>query len=231
MLRQIVLHGKLKELYQDEIRMDVFSVAEAIRGLSQIPKFRETLEEGAYKVCLGKPDDDSSIPEEVVTFGLGKTEIIHIIPVLAGSKGGGGKIILGVAMLALAWYTAPISAGMLGGTGSVDLTGGAAGADFLGGGVGAFGYSVSSSTLAKLGLALVLGGINSVISPQLKNNTGASSQNNFLFSGPQNTDAQGLPVPLVYGRCLVGSVVISSGISTMNITPPAIDPVPPPSIG
>lgn len=34
----------------------------------------------------------------------------------------------------------------------------------------------------------------------------------YLFSGPENTAAQGIPVPLGYGRLRVGSVVISASL-------------------
>lgn len=35
---------------------------------------------------------------------------------------------------------------------------------------------------------------------------------NYMFTGPENVTAQGAAVPLIYGRCFVGSVVISSGL-------------------
>jgi len=34
----------------------------------------------------------------------------------------------------------------------------------------------------------------------------------YLFSGPENTAAQGIPVPLGYGRLRVGSVVVSASL-------------------
>ena len=42
-------------------------------------------------------------------------------------------------------------------------------------------------------------------------------QESYSFSGIQNTSRQGLPVPLVYGETIVGSVVISAGIDTDDI--------------
>lgn len=38
------------------------------------------------------------------------------------------------------------------------------------------------------------------------------SENQYYFNGPVNTTDQGVPIPLVFGRCKVGSRVISSGI-------------------
>ena len=39
----------------------------------------------------------------------------------------------------------------------------------------------------------------------------------YTFSGPVNTTAQGQPVPVGYGRLIVGGAVISAGITTEEI--------------
>ena len=39
----------------------------------------------------------------------------------------------------------------------------------------------------------------------------------YSFSGVQQTSRAGVPVPIVYGETLVGSVVISAGIDTVQI--------------
>jgi predicted phage tail protein len=39
----------------------------------------------------------------------------------------------------------------------------------------------------------------------------------YSFSGIQNTSRQGVPVPIVYGETIVGSVVISAGIDTVQV--------------
>jgi predicted phage tail protein len=40
----------------------------------------------------------------------------------------------------------------------------------------------------------------------------------FSFSGIQNTNRAGVPVPVVYGETLVGSVVISAGIDIVQVS-------------
>jgi predicted phage tail protein len=45
----------------------------------------------------------------------------------------------------------------------------------------------------------------------------AATKNSFLFNGAVNTVEQGGPVPLVYGRAMVGSTVISSELLTADI--------------
>jgi len=231
MLREVVLHGKLKDLYADPIHLDVISVAEALRGLNQIKGFRAALREGSYKVCLGEPVNENSIDENMLSFGLGSTKTIHLIPVMAGAKGGGGKMILGVAMIALAVYSGGLSVGWQAGAASA-INGGEVGACAITAGQATAldaGFSISAGQLALTGASLVLGGIAQMLSPTVPQNSGG--QDNFLFSRPLNTDAQGVSIPIVYGRFLTGSVVVSSGLSTVNITPPAIDPANPESEG
>lgn len=42
-------------------------------------------------------------------------------------------------------------------------------------------------------------------------------RSNFSFSGVQNTTRAGVPVPIVYGEIIVGSVVVSAGIDTVQV--------------
>ncbi|MNL81044.1 Bacteriophage lambda tail assembly protein I [compost metagenome] len=54
-----------------------------------------------------------------------------------------------------------------------------------------------------------------MLSPQQKGLSAADGPENgasYNFNGPVNTTAQGNPVPLLYGRMIVGSSVISAGI-------------------
>jgi predicted phage tail protein len=42
-------------------------------------------------------------------------------------------------------------------------------------------------------------------------------QKSYSFSGVQNTSRQGVPVPIIYGETICGSVVISAGIDTVQV--------------
>jgi predicted phage tail protein len=57
--------------------------------------------------------------------------------------------------------------------------------------------------------------------PQVGVSASSSTQNdprsNFSFSGVQNTARAGVPVPIVYGEVIVGSVVVSAGIDTVQV--------------
>ena len=41
--------------------------------------------------------------------------------------------------------------------------------------------------------------------------------NDFNFSGITNTNSAGVPVPIVLGRTITGSVVVSAGIDTVQV--------------
>ncbi len=43
-------------------------------------------------------------------------------------------------------------------------------------------------------------------------------QASYSFSGTQNTSRQGVPIPLVYGEMIVGSIVISAGVDTVQVS-------------
>lgn len=71
--------------------------------------------------------------------------------------------------------------------------------------------------LALVGASLILGGIGQLLAPN-PNNKDRQKQS-YFFNGPINTTNQGNPVPLCYGRLIVGSHVISAGITLDKIIP------------
>ena len=54
-----------------------------------------------------------------------------------------------------------------------------------------------------------------MLMPEPPEGSNAESAQNYLFSGPVNNVKQGGPVPLVYGRAIVGSTTISV-VSLLN---------------
>jgi len=73
---------------------------------------------------------------------------------------------------------------------------------------------------------LVLGGVSQLLTPvpkvnQITSGTAANTdqdpRKSYSFSGVQQTSRQGVPVPICYGETLVGSVVISAGIDTVQV--------------
>ena len=205
MLRKIKLYGKLAKFVGKRVlHADVASAAEAVRFLvANWPELEKHMADQHYRVSVGSYDlilDELHDP-------AGRQEI-SIVPVMAGAGGGAGKIIAGVLLVAFAIVFAPAAAGFLG-----------AG---LAAGGGAFTLGAAASVaIGSIGASLVLGGVAQLLTPVPKVPQGPGSDNDprktYNFSGIQQTSRQGTPVSIVYGKTLVGSVVISAGIDTVQV--------------
>lgn len=199
MLREIRIYGRLaKFLKQRVFKAEVGSAAEAVRFLlANFPHLEPELAQGHYRVSVG--DYDLSIEELHDPAGQ---QVIKIVPVVAGAGGAVGQILAGVAILAAAVLLGP--AGLV-----------------IGGlGAGVLGGTITTVAIG-IGASLVLGGVAQLLSPVPTLETGAEQKDprkSFSFSGIQNTSRQGTPVPIVYGETLVGSIVISAGIDTEQVT-------------
>jgi len=122
---------------------------------------------------------------------VGVDTVINFAPVISGRGDGFWNILGGLALIGL-----------------VVATGGAAG--FLG--------ATGASILGGLGASLVLGGISQLLTPMPKPQTIDDAKiESYSFSGIVNTSRQGVPVPIVYGEILVGSVLISAGLKTEDV--------------
>jgi predicted phage tail protein len=75
--------------------------------------------------------------------------------------------------------------------------------------------------LVSVGISLMAGGVAQLLSPQPKGVKGGSATNqpSYVFNGAVNTQAQGNPVPYLFGRMIVGSAVASAGIHAEDYAP------------
>lgn len=199
MLRKIKLYGPLAEFIGRRVlQADVATAAEAVRFLvANFPEVEKHMADQHYRVSTG--DFDLTLDE--LHYPAGQEEI-KIVPVVAGAGGATARILLGVALIALSFVSF-----------------GAAGTAFAG--IGAAGGAAGSTALFSLGGALLLGGVAQLLSPVPKIPQGVDTQGDprksYSFSGIQQTSRQGVPVPIVYGKTLTGSVVISAGIDTVQV--------------
>lgn len=70
------------------------------------------------------------------------------------------------------------------------------------------------SAIGKIGIGLALNGASALLTPQVKQSSGAADSNSStIFSGVSPTDRQGNAVPLLYGEMLVELVPISIEIA------------------
>lgn len=73
--------------------------------------------------------------------------------------------------------------------------------------------------LIKMGAAMILGGVVQMLTFQPKKEPDKEGPGSNYFDGPANTERQGNPVPLIYGRVMTGSHPISASISIDEIAP------------
>jgi predicted phage tail protein len=207
-IRVIRLYGVLGARFGRVHRLVVNSAAEAVRALSvQLPGFEEFFytarDRGlVFAVFHGR----RNIGQEELGHPPGRAEI-RIAPIIEGSKNRGGlQTIIGVAIIAVASY---FSGGLAAaGTGSLFGTAG-----YAGGAVWA--------AVGAVGVSLALSGVTQMVTKQptgLSSNDSADNAPSYSFNGPVNTQAQGNPVPLGYGRMIVGSAVLSAGIYAQDQT-------------
>ena len=198
MLRTIRIYGRLaKFLKRRTFEAEVSSAAEAVRFLlANFPQLEQHMADQHYRVSVGSYD----LTVDELHDPAGQQEI-KIVPVVAGA-GAVGRIIAGVALIGLSILTAGATIGLLGLAAPLAI----------------------SPILVGIGASLVLGGVAQLLTPVPQtvgpgstNDTVKDPRKSYSFSGIQNTSRQGLPVPIVYGETLVGSVVISAGIDAVQV--------------
>ncbi|AFX83913.1 putative phage-related protein tail component [uncultured Mediterranean phage MEDS5 group] len=207
-MKVVKVYGALRErLGQCRFELDVATPAQAIKALCvNFPGLDKWLVDSeqdgvGYRVRVGK---QQATPDDVSVLGLpwSEREVFSITPVVAGAGGGGfGQFLLG-GLLIGASFLFP-------------------GAGLFGAGFGVFGplsagtigtLTTVGTALSVVGASLVLGGVSQMLSPTPDLGDDSEKLRNFTFSGITNTIQQGLPVPIAYGRVVVGSAVISTGL-------------------
>jgi predicted phage tail protein len=194
----ILLYGKLGKKFGKVHKYNVSSVAEAIRALcATIKGFKEDLNIGSYKVLDGSL---TSYNEKQLDSPISNRNTLRIVPVIEGAGGGGGifNIVLGAILIYVS----------MGGASSLLVGWGAS--------------TGAAAGVMSFGISMVLGGVSSLLfSPDPVQQSSYESVENapsFAFNGAINTTQQGNPVPVCYGKLIVGSQVISAGLSVEQTT-------------
>ena len=217
MLSKVKGYGHLAEhLGQSTFEALIRTPAEAVRFLiCNFPELRGLMRDGYYKVAVGRHDLQLADCPEQLHYPVGSNEVVSIIPVVTGAggnRGGVASILLGAALIGTAILSGGASLGLSGFTSNAIV--GVSSASFITTGAAA-------AVAGNIGLALVLGGTASLLSPTPEVPTldgdPRNDPNNFAFSGVQNTAREGVPVPIAYGEVIVGSVVISAGLNVEEI--------------
>lgn len=195
---EVILGGSLGERYGRSHELVARTPIEAFKLICMnYPEFKQEFVEASlagaeYQFVV---DDRRGVGEHELTLPVGGRKLV-IAPVLAGA---GGKAfsaieaVVGIIIIAVAWWNPA-------------------------------GWTIGPSLLAAAigtGVSLTLGGITGLLTtiPKANNASGAGdSLTSFYFNGPANTQQQGVPVTVVYGRMLVGSTAISASLQAIDLS-------------
>lgn len=206
MITTVILDGAMGKKFGKKWELYVDSPAAALRlieankpGMTAWIRDNLTKYEGYEVTCEYSNGVVEVVGEEELTMN-GELKLIRFTPVLTGT-GNVAKIIAGVIIIAIVtWLTW--------GTGTA-ATAGLFGTAFMGG-VGAGSMAVGAMMM---GASLIIGGVVGMMTAQPTfggdDTSSRVDKTSYYFNGPSNTSMQGVPVPLIYGRCLVGSHPIS----------------------
>ena len=217
-MKQVILEGRLGEEFGSEWNLEVNSPAEAIHAImAQRPAMRQFLADTTniqgYEVIIG--DNHAEVLEELVLNNPGD-EKYTFVPVICGSKSSTLMMVLGVTlMVATGGFGTAIAAPFMASSGTA-VAGAAAGSAAAAGTTLAAGATLTTlgTGLSYLGTGLLLGGAAMMLAPDVPDGNSSEKSENYLFGGPVNTVKQGEPIPLVYGRAIVGSKTISASLFT-----------------
>ena len=206
-MKTVILLGELGRQFGRRHRLDVASAAEAVRALcANFADFARVVSSSRDRGVGYRVLTDRTPAQDVGQLHYPVSQTIHIVPVISGAGGGVGQILLGAALIGAAF-----------------LTGGASLAAS-----GALVTTAVGQIAVGIGVSLALGGVMQMLAPAPKAQMPTERPENkpsYVFNGPVNTTAQGHPVPVGYGRMIVGSSVISAGLFAEELPIAGVDPV------
>ena len=211
----IRLLGEAGRRYGRRFQLAVKTPAEAVRALClQIPGLRQYLLESGEKGIDWRvvTDHAEGLDEDQMLWPLSKRLVLAPLP---AGRGGVGKIIAGVALIAVAVLFAP--------------------AGLLAGGLFTLGAQ-AVPIVAGIGVSLLFGGVAELLTPTPKmpnvkgglgSGLGGSSAtsgrsqeeqlNSFAFDKSNANTVQGDVVPVLYGERIIGALpVLSFGLELQN---------------
>jgi len=197
-LKKIKVYGKLRQfLGKSYFEAAVNSPQQAMSFLmANFEGLQKHMNDQLYKIKMG----GHVITEDYLSMsGEGDIQIIPIatgsgflVPIIVGA----GAAAAGTALTTA--FTTGISGFLLG--------------------------TVLGTGLTAIGTSMIIGGISELIAPQSTQNISSISdidpaiRGSYAFNGIQNVSSSGVPIPIIYGYVFSGSIIISSGTDTVQIT-------------
>ena len=208
MLRKIKLYGELaKVVGQKVFEAEVNNAAQAVRFLVvNFPKLEKHMANNYYKVIV---DNDWILRDDELHYPTGQNDI-KIVPVVGGAGGNAGRqILIGAALIGISFLFPGAGA-----FGTTSLFGAAKATGFTAAGIG----TAVGTLTSVVGASMILNGVSTLLTPvETIPEENQDPRRSFNFSGIQNTSRAGVAVPVIYGRTMVGSVVISANIENEQV--------------
>lgn len=185
----VKLYGHLGKQFGRMHRFDIHTPAEAIRALrANFKGFAEALlQHNKPGYRILSAEGARSVEQLHEPMG-GNT--IKIVPYVVGAGKGVGQFIIGAHLVAAGFA------------------------------LGVAGYPTVGGIVMNIGVAMMIGGVSQMLfTPPDPPEPGTPPTNapSYSFNGAVNTTNQGNPVPVCYGRLIVGSQVISGGMHAAGI--------------
>lgn len=195
---KIVLHGYLKDLYKDELFLSGHNVSEIINGMCKVTQaFNPAPNKSRHIITVVGYNTEASLYEPINP----EVKELHLTPAFhGGKKGGFFQIVVGVVLIAAAFYTGGATLGL--GLGPLGMT------------------SAGLGLLGNFGLSLLLGGLLSMLSPQPKvsnNGSEADPEASKYLGATQNTVKIGTRVPIIYGEVKHGGHYLSFDVDAKDV--------------
>ena len=199
-MKSIRLHGYLGERFGKSFELDVQTPAEAIRALCyQLPGFKLVLADDTdgFK-CFAA---STSLAEQDLLLPFSSKEVFHVVPAVTGAaegKSGGTQILIGIVLIAAAFFTIGASWGA-----SYPLL-----------------FEAVMTGMTVVGTSMILGGVATLLfAPPKPSGSSERPENrpSYNFNGAVNTTQQGGCIPLLYGELICGSQVVSAGLFVEDV--------------
>jgi len=206
MKRKLILHGKLKALWPQDIILDGDTIEELISGMCRVTGrvFYPTPGQGKHEIRVQGFETVESIRAP-----LGDDVVeLHLAPVMRGGKKGGlVQIAIGVVLI--------VAAIMMPAAG-VTL--------FAAGELGASAIVLSASTVFFAGVSMLASGLLAMLSPapqmdmpNYQTGGGDNQEASRYLGAPRNTAKIGTRIPIIYGRHMHGGHVLSMNIDAKDV--------------
>lgn len=184
---EIKLHGRFAEDYPGDFFIEADCVAEAIEGWSRQIGFYDSLPYTDRPVCriVGFLTDES-------LFEKTEQKVIHLVPSMSGGGGKFGTILVGAALIGLAF-----------------IPGGQVGTLLLG--------NMLSGAVLAAGIGMVLTGAMALFikAPSVSKSSDPAASKYLGLN--DNTTAIGTPIAICYGRVPVNGQVLALNIDSNDI--------------